>query len=374
MSGRSPAGDTETAGRSPLLFPTEFAQIAGWGEDDHAAALACFRISARRMAERPYTTKALGVDARALAAAGVKALALGEVGARAARAFFEEHFRPHRICPPAGSGFVTGYFEPVLAASPVRTARFAWPLYRRPADLVGIDDATRPPSLDPSFMFARRTAAGLEEYFDRAAIEAGALAGRSLELAWLENPIDAFFIHIQGSARLIMPDGALWRISYAGKSGHPFTPIGAILIEMGELRREDVTMDTIRSWLEADLPRARALMARNRSFIFFQRMEQDDPSLGPVAAASVPLTPGRSLAVDHRLQTFGAPVWVSTHAPLPHERLPFCRLMIAQDTGSAIVGPARGDLFIGSGREAGTIAGSIRHPADFIVLAPEPRA
>ncbi len=374
MSGRSPAGETGSPAPSPLLVPIDYAQIAGWPDDDHVAALACFRISARRMVERPYTTKALGVDARGLAAAGRRALELGEVGAEAARAFFERNFCPRRIRPDSGSGFVTGYFEPELAASPVRTPRFAWPLYRRPEDLVDIDDATRPPALDPSFMFARRTAAGLEEYYDRAAIEAGALAGRSLELAWLESPIDAFFVHIQGSARLTMPDGEVWRISYAGKSGQPFTPIGALLISMGELRREDVTMDTIRAWLEADLARARQLMAKNRSFIFFQRVAQDDPALGPVAAASVALTPGRSLAVDHRLQTFGAPVWVATDAPLPHERQPFRRLMIAQDTGSAIVGPARGDLFIGSGREAGTIAGSIRHPADFIVLAPEPHS
>lgn len=371
MSGRSPAEGTESAAGPALLVPTDFTQITGWSSDDHVAALACFRISARRMIERPYSTKALGVDAQRLAAVGARALQIGEVGAAAAQAFFEENFRPRQIRPSAGSGFVTGYFEPELPASPVRTPRFAFPLYRRPDDLVDIDDATRPATLDRSYMFARRSGAGLEEYHDRAAIEAGALAGRSLELAWLESPIDAFFVHIQGSARLTMPDGSLWRVSYAGKSGHPFTPIGALLITMGELRREDVTMDTIRAWLEADLPRARRLMAQNRSFIFFQRVAQDDPSLGPVAAASVPLTPGRSLAVDHRLQTFGAPVWVATHAPLPHEGLPFRRLMIAQDTGSAIVGAARGDLFIGSGREAGSIAGAIRHAADFFVLAPE---
>ena len=176
-------------------------------------------------------------------------------------------------------------------------------------------------------------------------------------LAWIESPVDGFFVHIQGSARLQMPDGEIWRISYAGKSGHPFTPIGAWLVANGHLTREDVTMDTIRDFLLADEKRARELMNRNRSFIFFQRTTQENPDLGPVAAAGVALTPGRSLAIDHRLHTFGTPIFVATHEPLPQQSAPFRRLMLAQDTGSAIIGPARGDLFIGSGREAGSVAG-----------------
>lgn len=358
-------------GNAPPARFTElrFADLPGWGADDHEVALACFRISARRMAARPYTTKAIGTDAAALASVGEAALSRSFSGS-GAREFFERSFRPFRVDPASGSGFVTGYFEPELAASPVRTARFSYPLYSRPPDLVDIDDNTRPAGMDPSFMFARRTPAGYEEYTDRAGIESGALAGRDLELAWIESPVDGFFVHIQGSARLLMPDGEVWRISYAGKSGHPFTPIGAWLVANGQLTREQVTMDSIRQWLLADPLRARELMNRNRSFIFFQRTAQENPDLGPVAAAGVALTPGRSLAIDHRLHTFASPIFVSTRDPLPQQKLPFRRLMIAQDTGSAIIGPARGDIFIGSGREAGSVAGAIKHPADFVVLVP----
>ncbi len=364
------AQDTPPARKPAALIPLSYGELAGWGEDDHAAALACLRISARRTALKPYTTKALGTDAAQLAR--INALALSQdFSPSGTRAFFEEHFRPFRIeSASGGTGFVTGYFEPELEASPVRTPRFTYPLYARPPDLAQVDETTRPPGMDPSFMFARRTAEGYSEYPDRAAIEAGLLAGKGLEIAWIESPVDGFFIHIQGSARLQMPDGAIWRISYAAKTGHPFTPIGAWLVANGHLKREDVTMDTIRDFLLADEKRARELMNRNRSFIFFQRTSQENPDLGPVAAAGVALTPGRSLAIDHRLHTFGTPIFVATHEPLPQQSAPFRRLMLAQDTGSAIVGPARGDLFIGSGREAGSVAGGIKHRADFTVLVP----
>ncbi len=347
--------------------PCLFSQLPGWNEDDHASALACFRQSAIRMAQKPYTTKTLGVDAAALAIAAKAAL---DCRPENARSFFETSFQPEKLVPHSGSGFVTGYFEPELVASAEKTDRFRYPLLGRPHDLVEIDDTTRPPYLHNSFRFARRTADGLQEYFDRPAIEAGALAGKGLELAWIESPVDGFFVHIQGSARLLMTSGEVWRISYAGKSGHPFTPIGAWLIENGHMRREDVTMQSIRSWLNEDADRAGQLMNRNRSFIFFQRTTQNDPTLGPVAAASVPLSAGRSLAVDHQLHTFGTPLFVATHQPIAGLGDRFQQLMVAQDTGSAIIGPCRGDLFIGSGEQAGEVAGAIRHAADFYLLRP----
>jgi membrane-bound lytic murein transglycosylase A len=350
------------------LVPVEYSELPGWDDDDHAAALLCFLHSAERMRARPYTTKALGISAAALAAIAARVIE-GPEGAGTARAFFEAGFQPNRILPADGHGFVTGYFEPEVAASPVRTDRFSYPIYRRPPDLSDIDDSSRPPGMDPYFMFARRSPEGYSEYPDRPAIERGAIAGMGLELAWIESPVDGFFIHIQGSARLLMPDGTVWRIAYDGKSGHPFTPIGAWLVSNGHIAREDVTMDSIRQWLLADRDRARSLMDSNRSFIFFKRVVQDDPGLGPLAAAGVPLTPGRSLAVDHKLHTFGAPIFVSVERPIPGIGL-WQRLMIAQDTGSAIVGPARGDLFIGSGDKAGHIAGAIKNRAGFFVLVP----
>ncbi len=357
------------------LEPADFSGLDGWSDEDHVAALSCFRVSARRMEQKPYSTKLMGVDAVGLARAGAAALALDPAKANepaSARAFFETWFRPHLIVPASGrdDGFVTGYFEPEVAASPVRTDRYRFPVLARPDDLETIDDTNRPDGLADHFFFARRTENGFEEYFDRRAIEEGALDGRGLELFWFESRIDIFFIHIQGSARLALPDGSAARISYAGKSGHPFTAIGKLLIERGELTLQSVTMMSIRNWLETHPDEAGELMQENRSYIFFQVIDHPEPQMGPVAAAGVPLTPGRSLAVDHRLQTFGAPIWVATRLPLPGQQRPFARLMVAQDTGSAIVGPARGDLFIGTGDEAGQVAGAIKHNATFTVFLP----
>ena len=200
---------------------------------------------------------------------------------------------------------------------------------------------------------------------------AGALDGLGLELVYLDNPIDAFFVHIQGSARLAMTDGSTQRVNFAGKSGHRYTPIGRTLVDQGELALEDVTMTSLRAWLEAATPEARDLvLATNRSFIFFVLAEDTDPSAGPIAAASVPLTPGRSLAVDRHLHTFGTPIFITSPDPLPGDRTALSRLMIAQDTGSAIVGPARGDIFIGSGETAGDLAGRVNQSVRYTVLMP----
>src|SRR5665811_200639 len=219
--------------------------------------------------------------------------------------------------------------------------------------------------------FRRKSMDGLSEIYDRAASENGALDGRGLELYWFESRIDIFFIHIQGSARIILSDGSVRRLSYDGKSGHLFTPIGKLLIERLEIEAANITMQSIRNWLETHPDEAGTLMQRNRSYIFFQEINHPEPELGPVAAAGVPLTPFRSLAIDHRLHTFGVPIYVVTNLPLPKDDLPFRKLMIAQDTGSAIVGPARGDLFMGTGNIAGELAGGIRHEADFFVLIPK---
>ncbi len=200
---------------------------------------------------------------------------------------------------------------------------------------------------------------------------AGALAGERLELVWLKDAVDAFFIHVQGAARVALPDGTTMRVTYAAKSGHPYTSIGRVLVERGALTRETATMQGIRAWLGAHPGEAAAVMAANRSFIYFREAEVVDRSLGPVAAAKVPLTAGRSLAVDRLIHAFHTPIWVETMLPSGGT---FRRLTIAQDTGSAIVGPARGDIFFGSGDAAGEIAGSMRGGGRFVVLMPRASA
>ncbi|TIO55489.1 MAG: transglycosylase, partial [Mesorhizobium sp.] len=211
---------------------------------------------------------------------------------------------------------------------------------------------------------------GPVEYFDRGAIERGALSGRNLEIAWLADKVDAFFIHVQGAARLKMADGRLCRVTYAAKSGQRFTGPGRILSETGEIPLEKVTMQSIRAWFKAHPERVDEILWQNRSYIFFREAPVDDPELGPIAAAKVPLTPGRSVAVDRLLHTFGTPFYIVAPTLTAFGGKPFRRLMIAQDTGSAITGAARGDLFAGSGDAAGEIAGVVRNAADFYALVP----
>jgi membrane-bound lytic murein transglycosylase A len=355
---------------SPLLLPVSFDDLPGWRADPMSGAFAAFRRGAARLPAKPYRTGSLGIAAADFEAACAAALAVSALDDVAARSFFERWFEPFRIRPDDRAlGFVTGFYEPEADASPVRTVRYRFPILSRPDDLVDVDDANRPAGLDPYLAFGRSTDDGIVEYFDRGAIERGALADRGLEIAWLEDPVDVFFIHVQGAARLRMPDG-LRRITYAAKSGQRFTGPGHLLAGMGEIPREQVTMQSIRAWFRAHPDRVSEILWQNRSFIFFRDAPVEDEALGPVAAAKVPLSPGRSLAVDRLLHTFGTPVFVHAPGLAAFGTAPFARLMIAQDTGSAIVGSARGDLFAGSGGAAGEIAGVIKHDADFYALVP----
>ena len=355
------------------LAPIAFADLPGWAAAGHGAALAAFARQADAWGEGAPKTRALGIDGAALARLARAARRLGRSDEVTARAFFERHFVPRRVVPRDGRPFLTGYFEPELVGSRVASARFGVPLFARPDDLVDVDDGNRPAGLDPSYAFARRTAAGLSPFFDRAEIEAGALAGRGLELAFLEDPVDAFFVHVQGSVRIRLVEGGVMRLAYAAKAGHPYGSIAKELITRGIASPEAMTADVLRDWLRRHPREAPALMRTNRSYVFFAEQPDLDPDLGAVAAAKVQLTPGVSLAVDRMIHTFGTPVFLDADLPLGPGGVatPFRRLMVAQDTGSAIVGAARGDVFVGLGGEAGRRAGLVRHePSAFVVLVP----
>lgn len=353
----------------PSLFqPAVFEALPGWQEDDHLKAFEAFRRCAVQALAKPYRSGSLGVDFAAFSGSYAAARTVSPANRSEARAFFEEFFAPFRI--GSEPGLVTGFYEPQVEASPVRTARHRVPLLSRPADLVDVDDGNRPQGLDSYLAFARATADGLVEYFDRGEIERGVLAGRGLEIAWLADKVDTFFIHVQGAARLVMPNEQLMRVTYAAKSGQRFTGPGKILADLGEIPLEKVTMQSIRAWLKAHPEHVDEILWRNRSYIFFREAPVDDPALGPIAAAKVPLTPGRSVAVDRLLHTFGTPFYIDAPTLTAFEGRGFRRLMIAQDTGSAITGPARGDLFAGSGDAAGEIAGVVRDSADFYALLP----
>ena len=349
------------------LMPLTFDDLDGWRDDDHGAAFAAFRRGAGGLAEVAPKTRRLGVDGAGLGSILAKTTALpADLSADRARDFFETNFTPAAVVAADGGGFFTGYYEPEVAGSLTATDEFQVPLYRPPADLIEIEPGSVA-GLDPTFRFARKTATGFAEHFDRAAVMAGSLAGQGLELLYLRDPIDAFFIHVQGAARIALADGRTLRVTYAAKSGHPYTPIGRVIADRAGISRETVTMPVIREWLAAHPADAGAVMAANRSTIYFREAPVSDPALGPIGAAKVPLAAGRSLAVDRLLHTFHTPIWIETKLPAGGG---FRRLMVAQDTGSAITGPARGDIFFGSGDAAGEIAGAMRAPGRFIVLLP----
>lgn len=352
-----------------------YAALPGWQSDDPTPLFAALERCRRHVLKvKPYNTGSLGITAGELLTALNAATHVHPGNAAQARQFFETGFQPFRIIPDSGSGFVTAFYEPEVDVSATRTSEFAYPFYRRPVDLVDVDNSNRPDGWDASYAFGQQIASGIVPYADRQSIELGFLEGQGLEIAFARSKADVFFAHVQGAARLRYPDGTIGRITYAAKSGHPFTPIGKLLIERGEIAAADISMNSIRSWLAENPERMDEVLWRNRSFIFFREAPVDDSDLGPIAAAKVPLVAGRSLAVDKSIHTFGLPFFVSSESLTHMDDGPFQRLMLALDTGSAIVGAARGDIFIGSGDAAGALASGVRNAADFYLLIPNAAA
>jgi membrane-bound lytic murein transglycosylase A len=359
------------------LAPVSYEQLPGWTSDDHAAAFAAFRRTCDALARgdpalRPAEPGSADLRAICLDAAALPPWPSPEQ----ARRFFEQRFEPFEVIPDAGRGFLTGYFEPEYDGALAPSAEFRAPLLARPDDLVSIAQGETLPGVAPGLQAARRTdAGGYEAYPDRAAIETGGLGERARPIAWVREPGEAFIIQVQGSARLRLPDGRTLRVAYAGRNGHPYTSIGRILVEEGRIAKEEMTLARLMGWLSANPDDARDLMRRNRSFVFFRAADELDAGDGPIGGAGHPLVAGRSLAVDRTLWSYGLPVWLDGELPLSLTASePLRRLMIAQDTGSAIVGPARGDFYFGSGAEAGVRAGLLRHGVRFVVLWPRPQS
>jgi membrane-bound lytic murein transglycosylase A len=303
-----------------------------------------------------------------------EAKGLGPAFESEARTFFETHFRPARIARLGESaGFLTGYYEPVVEGSRLPTGVYKYPLYRRPPDLI-TGAAHRPGRKAGGRTAAWRKGADGKRvpYYDRAAIEAGALDGKELEICWLKSPVDAFFIQIQGSARIRLEDGSVLRVNYDAHNGLPYTPVGRVLIERNLVPREEMSMDRIRQWMDDNPEEAKEVRQQNKSFVFFRvkNLSGKDEAIG---GQGIPLTPLRSIAVDAKLHAYGTPFWIEAELPLEDSggTQPWHHLMIAQDTGSAIVGPARADIYFGAGDAAGRVAGRIRHPGQFVMLIPQ---
>lgn len=375
ISSPGPAQDFPDL-RDARVEPVPFVAVQGWADDRHEEAFAVFLRSCappaplRQGAARSGSLEAVCKAALSLAGTGVIARAQ-------ARRFFETYFTPLSVRPDPG-GFLTGYFEPEFPGSLERAPGYSTPVLGRPADLITKGAADNWPGMPGDLSAARQTANGLLPYFDRAEIDRGALDGKGLEIAWLKDPVDRFVMQVQGSGRIRLPDGRALRLAYAGRNGYPYTSLGRLLTEEEGIAPAQMTMDRLVARLKSDLDQGSAsqglaLIRRNRSFVFFRIAEELAETDGPIGGAGVPLTPHRSVAADRAIWAYGLPVWLKGEIPVSREGTgPLARLGIIQDTGSAIVGPARFDLYFGSGPEAGDLAGLVRHRIEATILWPKP--
>ena len=354
--------------------PVAWSGIAGWSEDDHLKAYQAFRTSCTPIAAQhtlPADPKALGISLRDPCRAA-KAADISD--SAKARAFFEENFLPLRISRLGeDQGFVTGYYEPVIDGSRTKTDIYTVPVYRRPSNLFvrGYNQSSvgLPNKGEVFRKIGRRK---LVPYYDRAEIEDGAIAGRGLEICWLKSQTDLLFTQIQGSARVHLEDGSTVRINYDAHNGYPYTPVGRILIDRGIVPKDQMSMQRIREWMDQNPDGANELRRQNRSYVFFREVQLSDQDEA-VGAQGVPLTPGRSIAVDKSLHVYGTPFFIEGELPIESEqsKTPFRRLMVAQDTGSAITGPARADIYFGAGADAGRVSGRLKNSARFVILVPK---
>jgi membrane-bound lytic murein transglycosylase A len=366
------------------IEPIEWNGLNGWEADDHAAAFATFLTSCRPLLRASAREGDKHPMYLALTQVCRQALAVGRLTDDQARIFFEHNFRPLRIASLGDSaGLLTGYYEPIVDGSRFPSGIFKVPIYRRPPDLVPPRNSTGPGFPNKGRSLRRTSSGALVPYYDRGQILDGALDGKHLEICWIKSQADALTIQIEGSARVRLEDGTILRINYDGHNGYPFVPVSRTLIERNIIPRKEMSPVRIREWIRANPQSAEEMLRQNRSFVFFRIVglsddrEPKDAQGAPhdreaVGAQGVPLTPGRSIAVDNALHVYGTPFFIQADLPLTGEKrsVSFDRLMIAQDTGSAIVGPARADIFLGAGDRAGQLANHVHHPGNFALLVP----
>ena len=339
------------------LQEAQWEELKGWGTDNLAEAHGALLASCSVLAKQP-AWRGVCEEASAL-----------PVENAALRAFFEARFRPWRMVNPDDSreGLVTGYYEPLLRGSRERSKSFSHAIYGVPDDLLVVDLGELYPELKNFRLRGRLDGRKVVPYWSRAELtpQAPALTGKAL--LWVADPIELFFLQVQGSGRVELPDGRRVRVGYADQNGHPYQSIGRWLVEQGELKLEQASMQGIQAWARANPKRLNELLNANPSFVFFR--ELPDSGGGPLGALGVPLTPGRSIAVDPRAIPLGAPVFLATTQPASEQ--PLQRLVMAQDTGGAIKGAVRADFFWGLGAAAGAQAGRMRQRGEMWVLLPD---
>ncbi|MEZ5932820.1 MAG: MltA domain-containing protein [Alphaproteobacteria bacterium] len=373
LFGCGKSGDIE-----PLVdfTPIAYEKLNGWRSDNQLAAALAFKRSCDKLLRRPGPSKigkheVYGTTDDWRMACDAAAKLDESTTSVDARRFFEAWFQPFVItADDETEGLFTGYYEPLLFGSKKRDGHYAVPLYLPPDDLVRVDLGKFDPELEGRSIRGRIDGQEFIPYHTRDDIDHGALAGRDLELVWVDDEVEKFFLQIQGSGQVQLDDGSVIRVGYADQNGLPYRAIGRDLIEIGALTPETVSLQTIRQWLKDNPGRARDIMARNKSYIFFRENTELNPADGPLGAQNVPLTAGRSLAVDPRHVPLGTPLWLETTAPWPDGERPLRRLVIAQDTGGAIKGAIRGDVFWGAGERAEAVAGRMKSKGRYFVLVP----
>lgn len=340
----------------PQLVPGSFTDLPGWPEDDATAAFLTFLQGCPAIKSQP------------LASICARALPLGTATAAAQREFLEAEFQPHQVVAADGKteGLITGYYEPLLRGSRKPDARYRFPLYGPPDDLITVELSELYPELKSMRLRGRLVGRKVVPYWTRADIDNDAAPLKGRELLWIDDAVELFFLQVQGSGRVKLESGEIVRIGYADQNGHPYRSIGRVLVERGELTLDKASMQSIRAWGRDNPQKLPALLAENPSYVFFREMPNGNG--GPVGALGVPLTTGRSLAVDPRVVPLGMPVYIAT--TWPSSDMPLNRLMAAQDTGGAIKGAIRADFFWGFGDEAGDLAGRMRQPLRLWVLLP----
>lgn len=370
----APAASEEPPADRLELRRASFADLPGWDQDRLSQAIPAFVgscIGKPKESAGGEFAPALAAHADAWKELCRRADALAAGDDAGARAFFQSNFAPWQITNRGdGAGLFTGYYEPELRGARRKKEPYLYPVYLAPRDQLVVDLGDFKRELAGKKIVGMMRGGTFRPYWDRAEIEAGALDGRGLEMLWVDDPIALFFLQIQGSGRVVLPDGGIVRIGYAGQNGHDYTAIGKVLMERGELVREELSLQSIRHWLHTHPEAADEVMRANRSYVFFRVLPG-----APVGASGVELTPGRSLAVDPRFLPFGLPLWLaSSIPPLPElsktEETPLERLVVPQDRGGAIRGPVRGDLFWGAGGEAEAIAGRMKQPGRLWLLWP----
>jgi membrane-bound lytic murein transglycosylase A len=358
--------------KTPLhLTAVAFKTIPGWVGDNHAEALVVFLKSCKKHRVLSSVAKLGSQEVTVGAEEWQKVCVVGakvKKGSKIeAQYFFESHFTPYLVSDGSDPvGLFTGYYEPELRGAWRPNITYQYPIYGRPQDLVSVDLGSFRSELMGTHLVGRRAKTTLIPYYTRAEINRGMLKGKQLEILWVDSAIDAFFLHIQGSGRIVFSDGSKVRVSFAGRNGQRYTPIGRELVALNILKPDQVSLQSIQRWLAANPVAGLELMEKNKAYIFFHIRDGE----GPVGAQGVVLTSGRSLAVDRKYIPLGAPIWLVTTEPGKAEK-PIRRLVIAQDTGSAIKGSVRGDLFIGHGPKAGIIAGNMKQRGKYFLLLPK---